>query len=83
MKTGHTTEKGREYVTPVVEFLACAWCTNAVPVRAAGRRPRFCSPDCRRAEHRARRRVDAAYTELLDAEEALKRGGAVTTEQSE
>lgn len=70
-----TDEKGRPLVTPVVEAGVCAWCGNATEIRAKGRRPRFCSPDCRRAEHRAKKRVDAAYTELLDAEEALKRGG--------
>lgn len=69
-----TDEKGRELVTPVVELIPCLWCNAATPVRAKGRRPKFCSPECRLARHRAQQRVDRAYAELLDAEEALKRG---------
>jgi len=72
---GIEREDGIEYSTPVVEFLACEWCDKATPVRATGRRPRFCGPECRLAHHRARQRVERAYAELLEAETALETRG--------
>lgn len=69
-------EKGNQITSPEVEITACTWCRKAMPVRAKGRRPKFCSPRCRNRRFRASQRVTSAYAELLAAEEALRNGGA-------
>lgn len=46
-------EDGHPYVTPVVRVLTCENCGGALELRAEGRTPRFCSPACRVAWHRA------------------------------
>jgi hypothetical protein len=68
-------EKGQEHRTRIVETTACQWCSGLTPVRAKGRTPRFCGPQCRNAEFRARRRVETAKKELQDAQMALLAGG--------
>lgn len=70
-----TDEKGNEITSPEVEISSCTWCGDAMPVRARGRRPKFCQPQCRSRHWRATQRVTAAYAELLAAEEALRAGG--------
>lgn len=68
-------EKGQPHQTRIIETTACQWCSAMTPIRAKGRTPRFCSPTCRNAEFRARRRVATLEKELQAARMALLTGG--------
>lgn len=77
MNSDPTDEKGNPIVSAVVESTTCEWCCTEVPVRASGRRPRFCGPAHRLAMHRAvegyRRALEEARRAQAEADAKVAR----------
>lgn len=61
-------EKGNPYVTEPSGRAKCLWCNTAFSTRAAGRRPKYCSPACRVNSHRAVQAYERAYHEAQEAQ---------------